>query len=410
MHSATSERIIDSDYAWWRLWISLLICTIGSIGFWSVVVVLPAIEIEFGIDRGSASFPYLATLTGFAAGGILMGRLADHFGIMAPLMLGSVMLFSGYIAAAHATTFWQFVLAHAVLIGLVGSSATFSPLLADISLWFTKRRGIAVALVASGNYLSGALWPPFLQYAIDEIGWRQAYIGIAFICLITILPLSLFLKRRPPLKLQTHQDLTTNNLPSGTPPLAPANAQVLLVIAGLSCCIAMSMPQVHLVAYCGDLGFGAQRGAEMLSVMLGLGIISRLVSGIIADRIGGLRTLLLGSGLQGLALLLYLPFDGLTSLYLVSGIFGLAQGGIVPCYALVVRDFYPADQAATRISLVFTSTLLGMAIGGWVSGEIFDFTGSYQAAFINGSAWNLANLVIVAWLLFSYQRRRTAFN
>ena len=410
MPSASPEEMIDNDYAWWRLSISVLICTIGSVGFWSVVVVLPAIEIEFGIDRGSASFPYLATLTGFAAGGILMGRLADRFGIIAPLILGSVMLFSGYIAAANANTLWQFVLAHAVLIGLVGSSATFSPLLADISLWFTKRRGIAVALVASGNYLSGAIWPPLLQYAIDEIGWRQAYIGIAFICLITILPLSFFLKRRPPLQLQTQHNSTAKNSLSGAPILASANVQVLLVIAGLSCCIAMSMPQVHLVAYCGDLGFGAQRGAEMLSVMLTLGIISRLASGVIADKIGGLRTLLLGSGLQGLALLLYLPFDGLVSLYIVSGIFGLAQGGIVPSYALVVRDFYPADQAATRISLVFTSTLLGMAIGGWLSGEIFDLTGSYQAAFINGSAWNLANLAIVAWLLFIYQRRRTAFN
>tara|TARA_Y100001960_G_C14703061_1_gene842789 strand:- start:213 stop:1445 length:1233 start_codon:yes stop_codon:yes gene_type:complete len=397
-------KIIDSNYAWTRLTVAVLICTVGSIGFWSVVVVLPIIQAEFGIDRSDAAFPYLATLAGFAAGGIIMGRLADRFGIILPIILGSVMLFLGYITAAHATSLWQFVLAHAIFIGLFGSSATFGPLIADTSLWFNKHRGIAVALVASGNYLSGTLWPPLLQYAIDEIGWRQAHIGIGVICLITILPLSYFLRRRPPLNVNKTQNSIIPNIEVKFTPPSPILLQGLLVVAGLSCCIAMSMPQVHLVAYCGDLGFAAQRGAEMLSIMLGLGIISRLLSGIVADRIGGLSALFLGSTLQGFALLLYLPFDGLVSLYIVSGVFGLSQGGIVPSYALVVRDMFPAREAATRIGLVFTATQIGMATGGWLSGEIYDLTGSYQMAFLNGYAWNLVNLAIVVWLLFNSRR------
>ncbi|MBM10030.1 MAG: MFS transporter [Magnetovibrio sp.] len=396
--------MIDSNYAWTRLTVAVLICTVGSIGFWSVVVVLPIIQAEFGIDRSDAAFPYLATLAGFAAGGIIMGRLADRFGIILPIILGSVMLFLGYITAAHATSLWQFVLAHAIFIGLFGSSATFGPLIADTSLWFNKHRGIAVALVASGNYLSGTLWPPLLQYAIDEIGWRQAHIGIGVICLITILPLSYFLRRRPPLNVNKTQNSIIPNIEVKFTPPSPILLQGLLVVAGLSCCIAMSMPQVHLVAYCGDLGFAAQRGAEMLSIMLGLGIISRLLSGIVADRIGGLSALFLGSTLQGFALLLYLPFDGLVSLYIVSGVFGLSQGGIVPSYALVVRDMFPAREAATRIGLVFTATQIGMATGGWLSGEIYDLTGSYQMAFLNGYAWNLVNLAIVVWLLFNSRR------
>ena len=170
--------------------------------------------------------------------------------------------------------------------------------------------------------------------------------------------------------------------------LSPAALQTLLVIAGVACCVAMSMPQVHIVAYCVDLGYGVARGGEMLSIMLGMGVVSRLASGLIADRIGGVGTLILGSTLQCLALIFYLPFDGLTSLYVVSALFGLSQGGIVPSYALIVRDYFPAREAGARVSLVLMATVVGMAIGGWMSGEIYDLTGSYQAAFLNGIAWN----------------------
>jgi MFS family permease len=285
---------------------------------------------------------------------------------------------------------------------MLGSSATFGPLVADVSHWFLKHRGVAVAVVASGNYLAGALWPPVLQHAVETVGWRQAHLGIAALCLATMLPLALLLGRRA---VFDRFGGASGARPPEEPPASPAALQALLVLAGVACCVAMSMPQVHLVAYCGDLGYGPARGAEMLSLMLGLGVVSRLASGLVADRIGGVGTLVLGSALQCLALLLYLPSDGLASLYLVSAVFGLSQGGIVPSYALVVREFFPAREAGARVSLVLTATVAGMALGGWLAGEIHDLTGSYRAAFVNGVAWNLLNLAIALWLLLAGRRR-----
>jgi MFS family permease len=392
----------DSAYAWWRLAASLALSTVGGIGLWSVVVSLPAIQAEFGVDRGDASLPYTATMVGFAIGGVLMGRLADRFGVMAPVILGALMLGVGYAAAASATSLWQFILAQALLVGMLGSSATFGPLVADVSLWFQRRRGIAVAIVASGNYLAGTIWPPVLQYSIEAVGWRQAYLAIGAVCVLTILPLAAVLRRRAP--------GDDGGVPLGARDIAdtlrmtPGTLQALLVVAGLACCIAMSMPQVHIVAYCADLGYGPARGAEMLSLMLGLGVVSRLASGLIADRIGGVGTLILGSTLQCLALLFYLPFDGLASLYVVSALFGLSQGGIVPSYALIVREYFPAREAGARVSLVLMATIIGMALGGWMSGAIYDLTGSYRAAFVNGIAWNLLNMAIAFWLLLGRLR------
>ena len=406
--TATSEPdLTDSGYAWWRLAVSLAISTVGGVGLWSVVVTLPAIEAEFGLDRGSAALPYTATMIGFAFGGIIMGRLADRFGIFIPLVFGTVMLGIGYIVAAQAESMLTFALAQSLLIGMLGSAATFGPLVADVSLWFEKRRGLAVAVVASGNYLSGTIWPPILTHAIETIGWRQAHMGIGVICVVTMLPLAFLLRRRA--------DTSEKPASAGGSRLSPPPAnmslrtiQILLIVAGLACCIAMSMPQVHIVAYCGDLGYGVARGAEMLSIMLGLGVVSRIASGFLADKIGGLGTLILGSMLQCMALLLYIPFDGLISLYVVSALFGLAQGGIVPSYAMIVRQYFPAREAGTRVSLVLMTTVVGMAIGGWMSGEIYDLTGSYQAAFMNGIAWNLLNMSIAFWLLIGTWRLKPA--
>jgi MFS family permease len=401
-----ASAVPDSAYAWRRLTAALALSTIGGIGLWSAIVSLPAIEAEFGIGRGEASLPYTATMMGFAVGGVLMGRLADRFGIMVPAILGALMLGVGYFAAAAATALWQFILAQALIIGMLGSSATFGPLVADVSLWFVRRRGLAVAIVASGNYLAGTIWPPILQYAIENMGWRYAHVGIGIICIVTMLPLALTLRRRAPID-DGGVPLSARDI-AGTLRMSPAALQVLLVVAGLACCIAMSMPQVHIVAYCGDLGYGVARGAEMLSLMLGLGVVSRLASGLIADRIGGVGTLMLGSTLQCLALVFYLPFDGLTPLYIVSALFGLSQGGIVPSYALIVREYFPAREAGARVSLVLTATIVGMAIGGWMSGAIYDLTGSYQAAFLNGIAWNLLNMSIAFWLLMGRLRPRAA--
>jgi MFS family permease len=400
---------VDSPYAWARLGVAVLLSTIGGVGMWSVVVALPTVQAEFGVARAGASLPYTLAMLGFAVGGVLMGRLADRFGVVAPVVVGTAALSIGYIAAASATTLWQFALAHGLLIGFLGSSATFGPLIADISHWFERRRGIAVAICASGNYLAGAVWPPVVQHFIDTVGWRQTHIGIAVFCGAAMLPLALMLRRRPP----AHGPASIGTgavTPAGTLGLSPNALQWLLVLAGLSCCIAMSMPQVHIVAYCGDLGYGVARGAEMLSLMLGFGIVSRVASGWVADRIGGVATLLLGSTLQGVALMLYLGFDGLTSLYVISALFGLFQGGIVPSYAIIVREYFQPGEAGTRVGIVLMATLLGMALGGWMSGVIFDLTGSYQAAFAHGVLWNLLNVSIALFLLLRPRARLAALS
>lgn len=397
--------LVDSPYAWWRLAISLLTATIGGVGLWSVVVALPHVETAFGVDRGEASVPYLATMAGFAFGGIMLGRLSDRFGIRAPLLVSAVCLLIGYVLASQAQSLWQFVAAQALVIGMLGSSTTFGPLVADITLWFKRRRGIAVAICASGNYLAGAVWSPVLAALIDEYGWRETHLFIGIFCFVAMLPLALLLGRRAPLDDPAPAQGAAA-FGEATAGLSPRALQILLVCAGLSCCIAMSMPQVHIVAYCVDLGFDIENGANMLSVMLVTGVVSRLVSGFIADKIGGVDTLLLGSSLQCLALMFYLPFDGLTSLYIVSAMFGLSQGGIVPSYALIVRDYYKASEAGWRVSLVLMSTVFGMAVGGWLSGEIYDLTGSYAAAFLNGIAFNLVNISLALWLLLSRRPRR----
>src|SRR5256712_2142395 len=357
----------ESPYAWLRLAASLALMTLGGVAMYGVVVVLPAVQAEFGVTRAEASLPYTLTMIGFGFGGILMGALADRFGVVVPVLIGSATLGVGMILAGMSGSLLQFALAHGVLAGFLGCSATFAPLVADASLWFTKRRGIAVAIVISGNYLAGTAWPPLLQHFFDEAGWRATYIGVGIFSIAVMLPLAWVLRKRPP-ALASAGARPMEAKPERPLGLSPNALLVLLCIAGLACCVAMSMPQVHIGAYCRDLGYGAQRGAEMLSLMLGFGIVSRLGFGWIADRIGGLRTLLLGSGLQGIALLLFLPFDGLVSLYVIAALFGLFQGGIVPSYAIIVREHFAPSEAGARVGAVIMCTMLGMALGGWMSG------------------------------------------
>jgi MFS family permease len=395
---------LDGAYAWRRLGIALLLSTIGGIGMWSVIVALPVIQEEFGVDRSDAAFPYTATMLGFAVGNMIMGRLSDRFGVVVPIVLGGVMLGAGYFVAAQATEMWHFVAAQALMIGMLGSSATFGPLVADTSHWFHRRRGVAVAIVASGNYLAGTVWPPILQYGMETIGWRETHMWVGLGCALTLIPLAFLLRRRvsfddSPTPIAAHGGGVSTQA-------SPSTIQGMLIVAGFACCVAMAMPQVHMVAYCVDLNYGMARGAEMLALMLGCGVISRLAFGFIADSIGGVGTLIVSSILQCLALLFYLPFDGLTSLYIVSAFFGLAQGGLVPSYAIIVREYFPAREAGTRVSLVLTATVIGMAFGGWISGEIYDLTQSYQAAFMNGIAFNLVNMSVAFWLLRGRHRGR----
>jgi MFS family permease len=391
----SSLFVPDSRRAWTRLAVAVLIGALGSVGMWSVVVALPAVQTDFGATRGTASLAFTFVMLGFGSGGVLTGKITDRYGIVTAIGLGIGILGLGYIGAGMSNSIWQFILVH-FAIGL-SSSATFGPLMAEASHWFDRHRGLAVAIAASGNYIGGTIWPPLVNFGMERMGWRTTHIAIGIFTAVAMTLALIGLRmlmgagaqrshvNAPPPRVNLR--LSTNTL------------TVILGLASIACCVAMSMPQVHLVAYCGDLGYGVARGAEMLSLMLGFGIISRIGSGFLADRIGGIATLLIGSVAQGTALLFYLFFDSLTSLYVISAMFGLFQGGIVPSYAIIVREAMPASEAATRVGIVIFASVFGMSFGGWISGVIFDATGSYAAAFANGLAWNALNITIIFLLL-----------
>ncbi|MSU90387.1 MFS transporter [Rhodobacteraceae bacterium 2CG4] len=399
--SAAAEH--DSRYSWVRLGLTLLIATVGNAGMWAIIVVLPQVQAEFGVGRAGAALPYTLTMVGYALGNLLIGRAVDRFGVTAALSAAALGLGAGFAAAAAAPSL-MVLSAVQLLIGIC-TAASFGPLIADISHWFLRRRGIAVAVAASGNYLSGAIWPTALAGTLTEHGWRGAYLTLAVVSVAAMLPLAQTLRRRLSAEATGRARADAAGR-ARTVRFPPARLQRLLALAGVGCCVAMSMPQVHIVALSVDLGYGPAAGAQMLSLMLLGGVASRLVSGFLADALGGVRTLLIGSALQCLALFLYLPFDGLMSLYVVSLVFGLSQGGIVPSYAIVVREYMPPAEAGARVGFVIMATIVGMALGGWMSGWIHDLTGSYRMAFLNGIAWNMLNILILLAILLRSQGRR----
>ncbi|MDR3469552.1 MAG: MFS transporter [Xanthobacteraceae bacterium] len=396
----TKPFVPDSRAAWLRLLLVLVIGSVGSAGMWSVVVALPAVQAEFGATRGAASLAFTCAMAGLGFGGVAMGRITDRFGIVAAIAVGTVALAVGYLGAGFATSLAMFNAMH-VAIG-VGAAATFAPLMTEASYWFERRRGLAVTIAASGNYVAGAVWPPIVARGIEAAGWRATHLALALFCAVAM---AIVLAA---LRAQIRGEGRRSH--AGAPPprldlgLSGNALTGVLCIAAVACCVAMAMPQVHIVAYCGDLGYGPARGAEMLSLMLLFGIVSRIGTGFVADRIGGLPTLLIGSVAQGAALLFYALFDSLSSLYVISALFGLFQGGIVPSYAIIVRETMPASEAATRVATVVFASLVGMSFGGWVSGEIFDATGSYAAAFLNGLGWNALNVTIAVGLLLRARR------
>ncbi|MCA0906355.1 MFS transporter [Ruegeria marisrubri] len=391
-----SHPIHDSRYSWLRLLITLAIATVVNVGMWAVIVVMPAVEAEFGAGRAEASMPYTLAMIGFALGNMWLGQVVDRLGVTRALIGAAVLSALSYVLATLAPSVMLLSAAH-LLLGL-GAAIGFGPLIADISHWFMKRRGIAVALVASGNYLSGAIWPTMLSGILARDGWQQVYLTLAVLTLVVVIPLSLLLRRRVP--VEAHSTAAASaQIKARSVGVSPRVLQYILGLAGIGCCVAMSMPQVHIVSYCVGLGYGPAVGAEMLSLMLLGGVVSRIISGLLADRLGGVLTLLIGSLLQCIALFLFLPYDGMVSLYAISLLFGLAQGGIVPSYALIVREYMPPQEAGARVGFVMMMTILGMALGGWMSGWIYDLTGSYQLAFVNGILWNGLNIAIVLMLL-----------
>ena len=393
----TMPGAAPSIYPVVRLITALVLVTMGGAAMYAIIVVLKPVSFEFGVGRGVASLPYFMFMMVGGIGGVVMGRLADRHGVLVPALIGCVGLPAGMAGAAFAEEFWQFCVSLGVLSGLLGTSALFAPIAADISHWFTRRRGLAVAIVITGTYFAGALWPPIVQASLDARGWRETFVAIAILMACVMLPLVALLYRKPASLIEAQ---AARAAPGAGRPLgvAPGTLQCLICAAGLGCCVAMAAPQVHIVAHVTDLGYAAQHGAAMLSLMLGTGIVSRIGSGFISDRIGGLRTLLLGSVLQAVTLAAFLGADTLTLLYVVSAVFGLSQGGIVPSYTIIIRTFFPAREAGRRIGWAMLFTFAGMALGGWMAGALFDLTGSYTASFINAVAFNVMNAAIVVFL------------
>jgi MFS family permease len=388
--------LVDSASAWCRLGVVLVMSVVVGVGMWSIVVILPAVQIDLDLTRSQASLPYVFTMMGYGLGGIVFGRFSDKYGIYKTVVAGIVMMSVGYVSASFATGVGLLCVSQGLLIG-IGTSTTFAPLIAHVSHWFDRRKGAAVGIIASGQYLSGAIWPTVLESSVKGYGWQQTYWFVGLIVLVLALPLSLVLRKIP----ATDKSVagSRNDWDQKDIPVSPAWLIALLMVAIFCCCIAMSMPQVHMVAFCGDLGFGAATGAKMLSVMLAFGVVSRLSFGWLSDHIGGLKTVFIGVFLQGIGLALFLIFDTLVSLYVISALFGLFQGGIVPAYALAVREYLPQRVAGERVGLVMMASLLGMALGGWIPGYLFDLTGSYDIAFVNGLIWNALPLLFIGWLI-----------
>jgi MFS family permease len=390
-------------YSWVRLFTALGLITIGGSGMYSSIAALKPFAATFDVPRAMAAVPYMSVMVGFGLGGIVMGRASDRLGTMTPIFIGAFYMALGFYLSSKADALWQVALSQGLFVGFLGMSTTFAPLIADASHWFSKRRGMAVGIVVSGSYVAGAIWPPVIQHFYDTVGWRETFELLSIFCIITMLPLACVLYRRAPLSGEAVGSAGGSS--AGRPLGMPAGGlQCLLCVAGVGCCVGMATPQVHIIAHASDLGYAAARGAEMLSLMLGFGIISRLVSGWVSDRIGGIKTLLIGATVQCICLGLFMPFDGLMMLYIISALFGLSQGGIVPSYAMIVRTYFPPSDAGWRIGLTLFATMLGMAIGGWMAGELYDLTGSYQASFMASIGFNLVTIATALLLLVRAQR------
>ncbi len=349
-------------------------------------------------DLGSArAVPALASslaYVGSGAGGILMGLLVPRLGMRRVVCIGAVCVALGMALAAGGQE-WQLLLGYGVLVGVFGTGALFAPLITYVSLWFDRRRGSALALVSSGQYVAAVLWPALLERGIAAWGWQATMLAFGGFCAVTILPVALLVLRPAPLALPNAGPGREPQAGERVLGLHPNLTQGLICLAGFLCCIPMAMPAAHLVAFCGDLGIAASRGALMLSVTMACAFLARQFWGALGDRIGGLRTATIGNVCQTIGMALFLVTQDEAGLFLVAAIYGLGFGGITPSYALAVRGLFPAGQAHWRVPLIFFTSLCGMATGSWLAGYLYDATGAYAVAWQAGIFANLLNLGIL---------------
>jgi MFS family permease len=395
---------IESPSSWVAAAITTAILAISYGAPLLVVVGLKPITASLGTDRSVVALAGALVWVGTGMGGIVMGRVADWIGVRSTIVFGAVMAALG-LAVSTTGEVWAFFLGHAILIGLLGNSAHFPPLVVYISRWFDRRRGAAVALISSGQYVAGMLWPTVFERAMTRFGWQATMLGYGVVVAATILPMAFFLK--PPPQPSRSASVGAGTRRNGRTLGLPANlVQTLLSAAGFLCCVPMAMPAAHLVAFCTDIGIPATHGAAMLSVLLGSAFVSRLFWGWLADRIGALGTLLAGSACQAVAIAAFTATQDETGLFAVSAAYGLGFSGIVPAYVLAVRELFPYTEASWRVPTLLFVSMSGMAFGGWFAGALYDHFGFYAPAFAAGALFNVANLLIIGFLVSRQARER----
>ena len=394
--TARPESVTDGLSAWRIAIGSTLLVSFGMGVEYMLWANLRTIADDMSWPRWIPSAAYALEMVGTGIGGILMGRLADKIGTVPVVLIGAMMIPSGALAASHVTEAWQFCLVFGVMIGFLGNATLFAPLMANATRWFNRRMGLAVAIVASGQGIAGAIWPQIFEQMTAMLGWRQTLMLYGIFAMVVMPPMLLLLRGKPPgwdamgaaRKAQRDGGGRFGSLAENLP-------QIMLCLAIFCCCVAMAMPLLHIAAHTQDIGYASHDGAILLSVIMAISFVGRLGVGALADIIGGFRAMIIASGLQAAGLLFFFPFDGIVPLYIGAVMFGLGFGGLVPIYAVVLRAIYPAHTMGWRVGAILLFGAVGMAVGGQAAGALFDWMGTYRVAFGIGFAFNLANLALV---------------
>ena len=402
---------LDGRPSWNVAWLTLAILSICYGSPLLIVVGMKTMQAALGTDRSVLALAGALVWIGTGAGGIFMGWLADRIGVRTTVVIGACMI-AGGLALSSTGTIWALYIGHGLMIGLFGMGGVYPPLLVYVSRWFDRRRGAAIALISSGQYVAGVVWPSVFERAIDRIGWQTSMLAYGAVVLVLVLPATLALKPVPvvpappaaPLAARSAAAVQSNRLAG----LHPNLVQALICLAGFCCCVPMSVPAAHLVAFCGDIGIRPTHGAAMLSVMLGAAFLARQAWGALADRIGGLRTVLVGSACQALSIACFLLTQDEVGLFAIAAAFGLGFSGIIPSYAVAIRDLFPSAEASWRIPLTLFTAMSGMAFGSWFAGFLYDHFGYYAPAFGIGVVFNIANLAIIGFLVMRVAGARRA--
>jgi MFS family permease len=403
------EERIDSREAW-RVTIAATIIASVALGApYIVIVALKPVAADFGGYRSIPSAAASLAMLGTGVGGLLMSWLAERLGVRAVVMIGGLMVCAGLVLSSRASDgeVWQLYMGHGLLVGLIGNAAIHAPLYVYVTRWFERRRGAALALIASGQYMAGASWPPLFERAIAAYGWRQTMVGFGVLVAVLVVLLAILFLRPAPEARTTGAQTPSGGETGKVLGLQPNTAFALLAGAAFLCCVPMAMPTSHLIALCGDVGLAPAKGAAMLSVLLACAFVSRQIWGWISDRIGGLTTVLVGSLAQATAITGFIATQDEMGLLAVAAAFGLGFSGLIPAYILTSRQLFPAHEASWRIPTLILTGMSGMAAGSWLAGVLYDYFGFYAPAFATGLIFNLANLAIVASLLLLWRQSQT---